>query len=127
MAILATKAELKVEQDKIIKFQAIYSSYFCGNNQFEDEGTQNYLIFQPMYKYFKKIGNTDRISAWKSKRLSDVSIKPFSITDISLVPSLSYIGTKTKIKFVGSCLKQDEITYTDKNIVNNYILHEINL
>ena len=59
--------------------------------------------------------------------MSHASIKLFSTSDNSLVPSVSYIGTKTKIKFVGSCLKQDKITYTDKNIVNTYIVYEINL
>ena len=32
MAKLATKAELKEEQDKIIKLQAFDSSYFCGKS-----------------------------------------------------------------------------------------------
>ena len=30
------------------------ASYFRGKNYFDsDDGTQNYLVFQPMYKYFK--------------------------------------------------------------------------
>ena len=58
--------------------QAFDSSYFRGKSNFEEDGTQNYLIFQPMYKYFKKIGNTDHISAWKSKGLSDEIVKPLS-------------------------------------------------
>ena len=32
-------------------------------------GTQAYLIFQPVYKYFKFISNTNYISSWKSKVL----------------------------------------------------------
>ena len=55
---LATKAELKVEQDKIIKLQASDSSYFRDKSHFVDEdSTQNYLVFQPMYRFFKNIGN----------------------------------------------------------------------
>ena len=42
---------------------------------FEDDGTQNCLVFQPMHKYFKKILNTYHISEWKSKGLSDEIIK----------------------------------------------------
>ena len=38
---LATKAELKEEQDKIIKLQAFDSSYFRGRSHFEDDATQN--------------------------------------------------------------------------------------
>ena len=67
-----------------------------------------------MYKYFKNIGNTDHVSAWKSRRLSYESTKPPSTSDNSLAPSLRYIGTKTRLKFVGSCLKQDKITFTHK-------------
>ena len=40
------------------------------------DGFQAYLIFQPVYKYFKTITNTDYISSWKSKGLSAESIKP---------------------------------------------------
>ena len=80
-----------------------------------------------MYRYYKKIGNTDHISAWKSKGLSDESIKSPATSDNSLAPSLNYIGFKTRAKFVGSCLKQDNITFSDRNIVNIYIVYEINL
>ena len=76
--------------------QAFDSSYFQGKSHFEDAGTQNYLVFQPMYKYFKKIGNTDYISSWKSKGLSD---EPPSIFENSLAPALRYIGNKTRVKF----------------------------
>ena len=59
-----------------------------------------------MYRYFKVITNTDYISSWKSKGLSDESIKPPTTSDNSLNPSLSYYGTKTRVKFTGSYLKQ---------------------
>ena len=51
-AILRRKAELKVEQEKIVKFQVFDSGYFSDKSRFEDDGTQNYLVFQPFYKYF---------------------------------------------------------------------------
>ena len=80
-----------------------------------------------MYRYLKKNGNADHISAWKSKGLSDESIKSPSTSDNSLSPSFSYIGTKTRVKFVGSCLKQDKATFTNGKTVNIYIVYEINL
>ena len=58
MATLTTKTELKAEQDKIKKLQALDSSYFQRKSHFEDDGTQ------PIYKYFKKIGDTDHITKW---------------------------------------------------------------
>ena len=45
MGTLATKAEIKAEQDKITKLQAFDSNYFCDKSYFEDEGTKNYLVF----------------------------------------------------------------------------------
>ena len=65
-----------------------------------------------MYKYSKKIGNTDHISSWKSKELSHERINPSASSNNSLAPSLSYTGTKTRVKFDGSCLKHDKATFT---------------
>ena len=59
----------------MIKLQAFDSIYFWDKSHFEDYVTQNYLVFQPMYRYFIKIGNTDYISLWKSKGLSYETIK----------------------------------------------------
>ena len=104
VATFATKAELKTEQDKIIKLQAFDSSYSRGKNHFKDDGTQNYLIFQLIYRYFKKIGAIYYISEWKYKGLADEIIKLLSTSDNSPAPG-SYIGNKTRVKFDGSCLK----------------------
>ena len=38
VAILATKAELKAEPDKIVKLQTFDSSYFRGKSHFEGDG-----------------------------------------------------------------------------------------
>ena len=55
IAILATKAELKAKQDEIVKLQAFDSSHFRVKIHFEYDGRQNYLVFQPLYRYFKKL------------------------------------------------------------------------
>ena len=62
-AVLATQAELKAEQDKTVKLQAFNSNYFCDISHFEDDGTQNYLVFQAVSKYFKTIANTNKVIA----------------------------------------------------------------
>ena len=100
-------------------------SYFIGKSHFEEDGTQNYLVFQPLNKYFKVITNTDYVSSWKSKVLSAESIKPPTTSDNSLTPALSYYGTKTRVKFTGSCLKQSKISYTHGKVVNIYIVYEL--
>ena len=71
IATLVTKAELKAEQDKIVKLRAFDSSYFSDKSHFKNDGDQNYLVLKPIYRFFKSIGNTD-IAAWKSV----LSIKP---------------------------------------------------
>ena len=43
----------------------------------------------------------DHISAWKSKGLSDKSIKPLATSDNSLAPSLNHIGFRIIIKLYG--------------------------
>ena len=58
------------------KLKTFDSSCFIGKSHFGEDGTQNYLVFQPMYRYFKMITNTDYISSWKSKGIFDESIKP---------------------------------------------------
>ena len=55
----------------MIKFQAFDSSCFCGNSQFKDNNNQNYLVFQPIFKYFNKINSSDHISVWKCRVLTD--------------------------------------------------------
>ena len=42
-----------------------------------------------------------------------------------ITPSLDYLGTKIRVTFSGSCLKQDKITYNHNKIVNIYIVNEI--
>ena len=79
-----------------------------------------------MYSYFKRVSNTnDHILSWKSKELSDESIKPPVTTNYSLNPKLSSFGTKTRAEFKGSCLKQDKITYNHEKVVNIYIVYEM--
>ena len=38
---------------------------------------------------------------------------------------MSYHGTKIRVKFNGSCLKQNKITYTHKKTVNIYIFYQL--
>ena len=65
------------------------------------------------------------VSEWKSKGLSSESIKAISISDNSLNPTLSYYGTKIRVKFTGDCLKQPKISCTHGKVVNIYIVYEL--
>ena len=82
---------------------------FIGKNHFEEDGTQNYLVFQPMYRYFKMIadvGNSSYIYYWKSKGLCDEKINSFKTFIHSITANLNYYGTKTRVELNGSCFKQ---------------------
>ena len=73
-------------------------SYFIGKSQFEEDGIQHYLVFQSINRYFKVIANKLYISSWKSKGLSDKTIKPPVTSDNSLTPLIDYVGNKIRIK-----------------------------
>ena len=123
--ITQNKSKHLLVENELNKLKTFDSSYFIGKSHFEEDGTQNYLVFQPINKYFKVITNTDYVSSWKSKGLSAESIKPPTTSDNSLTPALNYYGTKTRVKFTGSCLKQSKISYTHGKVVNIYIVYEL--
>ena len=104
--ITQNKSKHLLVENELNKLKTFDSGYFIGKSHFEGDDTQHYLVFQPMYRFFKMITNTDYIPSWKSKGLSAESIKPPATSDNSLIPALSYYGTKTRVKFTGSCLKQ---------------------
>ena len=47
------------------------------------------------------------------------------LSNISLAPPINNYGIKTRVKFTGSCLQQLKISYTHKNIVNIYVIYEL--
>ena len=72
-----------------------------------------------MRKYFKLnsvSGVTDYVLSWQSKGISDESIKPFTTSNNSLNPRLSYYGTKARVQFTKSCLKQSNHIFTHKTL-----------
>ena len=123
--ITQNKIKHLLAENELNKLKPFHSSYFIGKSHFEDNGTQNYLVFQPINKYFKINANTDYVSSWKSKGLSAQSIKPPTTSDNSLTPSLSYYRSKTRVKFTGSSLKEPKISYTHGKVLNIYIVYEL--
>ena len=89
---------------KIVKLQAFDSNYFC-KSHFEDDGMQNYLVLQPVYRYFKTVANGNKVTAWTLKGKSDESIESPSMFDNCVNPGKNYIDTgKIQVKFDRSCL-----------------------
>ena len=81
-----------------------------------------------MYRYFKRIagvGNGNYVYYWQSKGLSDERINSIKTPNYTITPNLDYYGTQTSVKFNGSCLKQDKVTFNHGKAVNIYIVYEI--
>ena len=100
--ITANKSKHLLVENEFKKLKTFDSSYFRGKSYFVDnDGAEDYLVFQPINKYFKMISNTKYISSWKSKGLSDESIKPPATSDNSISPLTDYLGDKIRLKFMG--------------------------
>ena len=90
----------------LLKLEIIQNFFWGGNILFNSEdGSQSYLIFQPLCRYFKTVTNTT--------------------SDNSLSPEFNYVYYRIRVKFTGSCLKQPKITYAHKKVINIYIVYEL--
>ena len=95
--------------------------YYIDRSYFEEDCAQNYLVFQPIKRYFKTIANSKLISSWQSKGISDETIKPSATSDNSLTPLIDYYG----VKFNKGFLKHpNKLTYDYGRKVNIYIVYE---
>ena len=104
------------------------SSYVIGKSYFEEDRTQIYLVFEPIYKYFKRvagIGNGSYIYQWQSIGLSDGKINSIKTSNYNITPNLNYCGTKKRVGFNRTCLKQDSVRFNHTEVVNIYIVCEI--
>ena len=119
------KTKNLLAESELNKSKIFDSIYFIGKSHSKEDGTPNYLVFQPIDRYFEVIAFTDYVSSWKSKGLSAVSIKPPTTSDNSLTQVLNYYGTRKKVKFVGSCLKQPKISHTHRKVGNIYIVYKL--
>ena len=59
--------------------------------------------------------------------MSGESIKPPAASNNSLTPVLNHTNTKLKVILDRSCLKQEKLAFTHKNMVSIYIVFKINL
>ena len=86
-------------ENELEKLQKSDAAYFRGKSHFEEDGTQNYLVFQPMYRYFNRAagaGSGNYIYFWKSKGLSDERLSSDTASNYKITPELSYYGIKQK-------------------------------
>ena len=106
---------LKISFKQLETFDSI-----CFRSNFEDDGTQNWLVFQPIYRYFQTVSaNDNNIFLWKSKILANESIKSLTTSNKMHNPFLDYLGSKAKVKFNRDYLKQEKVIFSHWNSLNN--------
>ena len=79
-----------------------------------------------MYVYLKTFVNSDYTLSWICKVLPDENITPPCAPHNFLFLSLNYLGTKIRVRYSGSWLKENKIIYNHGKIVHIYIVCEIN-
>ena len=73
--ITSNKSKHLLAENELKKLKTFDWSYFIDKSHFEEDITQNYLAFHPLYRYFKVVAgvgnNGSYIYYWKSKGFSD--------------------------------------------------------
>ena len=72
--INSNKAKHLLVENEFKKLQTFDSIYFRWKSHFEEDDMQNYVVFQPMHRYFKRDsgnGKGNYIYFWKFKGFSD--------------------------------------------------------
>ena len=59
--ITSNKTKHVLVENELNKLKTFDSGYFIGKSHFEEDGVQNYLVFQPLNKYFKVIAITNYV------------------------------------------------------------------
>ena len=92
-----------------------------------NERSQNFLIFQPIFKTFKvPAGLTKLMLECESKGLSNEKIKSPVTANHRVSPKLIWTtNSRIRGKFKGCYLKQAKATFTQRNVVNIFIVYEL--
>ena len=114
--ITSNKTKHLLIENELKKLKTFDLSYFIGKSHFDEDGAQNYLVFQPILKYFTL--NSNWITKWESKRLSNENLEVVSTADNTLTPSINYYEDKARLRFTGSVLQRKTVTYSHKKVVN---------
>ena len=128
--ILLYENRLKQKESRTENLER-YESYLKGKNYFDDnDGTQNYLVFQCVYKWFKRvidnISNNTYVHYWQSKGLSNEKLNtPGTNSNNDQAPLVQYDNTRISLKFSRDYLKQNKVTYNHGKTINIYIVYKL--
>ena len=102
--------------------------YFQGKNYFDEDGSQNYYIIQPISKYLKVayVSDINYTLSWKCRGLNDIKTESIKTNNFLLNPRIDFYDmNKIRIKFNRSFLNRSPPTILHGDIVNIYILYGI--
>ena len=70
-------------------------SYLHSKSYFDEDGTQNYYIFQPISKYLKVayVNNVNYVLSWNSRGLNDIKIEFNKTNNYLLNPRMDIYDT----------------------------------
>ena len=101
--------------------------YFHGKNYFDEDGNQNYYIFQPISKYLKVayVNDINYILSWKSRGLNDIKIESTKTNNYLLNPRIDNYDNdnKIRIKFTVIFLNRFPPSVLHGDIVSIYIVY----
>ena len=112
--LISTK---KVTKDFINEYSILNGAKYS-----VEDGSQNYLVFQPVFKYFRTLTGTVKIFVQKFEGLSK-EIVPYFSTPVT--SDNSFDNGKIGSKFKGNCLLQDNVSFTQSNVVNIFIVYKL--
>ena len=73
--ITANKSKHLLVENEQNKLKTFDSSYFIGKSHFEEDGVQNYLLFQPIIRYLKEIQLSMLLIMFYYGNLKDYQLK----------------------------------------------------
>ena len=73
--VTSNKSKHLLVENKLKELEAFDWIYIIGKDSFGEDGTQNYLVFQPMRRYFKTIAGVGNVVAFITGNLKDCLTK----------------------------------------------------
>ena len=124
--VSSNKSKHLLVENELKKLEKFEAAYFKGKNYFDgNDGTQNYLVFQSMQKYFEETTSKIPIkiyaASWKSKGLSDDKIT--SVTGFTH-PTILHGNPRIRLRFDGSILRRNAHTSLVA-IANFYMVYRL--
>ena len=130
--ILSYESRLKQKEDTVHGLER-GASYLRGKNYFGEDGKQNYLVFQLMYEYLKRVVVTANnvttiyVHSWTSKGISNEQIKaPGTSSSNDQAPVFNFsIKGGISLKFTGDFLRPSRVTYNHGPEVSVFIVYRL--